>query len=77
MRCENNFYETSYIKKKIKIFLLTIVFKFFLQIYCNWEKNNEMYKECGVSKDKIIKSNYSIDNDFFSKKKILKKKNYI
>ena len=74
LRCENNFYETSYLKKKIKIFLLTIVFKFFYKFIAIGKKNNEMYRECGVSKDKIIKSNYSIDNDFFSKKKILKKK---
>jgi glycosyltransferase involved in cell wall biosynthesis len=74
LRCENNLYETNYIKKRIKVFFLSKIFKFFYKFIAIGKKNDEMYRECGISKDKIVKSNYSIDNDFFSKKKILKKK---
>ncbi len=74
LRCENNLYETSFIQKRIKVFFLSIIFKLFYKFIAIGKKNNEMYIECGISKDKIIKSNYSVDNDFFSKKKLLKKK---
>lgn len=74
LRCENNLYETSYIKKKIKILSLTIIFKLFYKFISIGKKNHKMYRDCGIPNNKIIKSNYSIDNDFFSRKKLLNRK---
>ena len=77
LRCENNFYEDSFFKKNLK----RIIFRFFFNLIHKFiaisKKNEEMYLECNVSKNKIINANYFVDNNFFSKKFINFKKRKI
>lgn len=75
LRCENNFSETHVIKKKIKILFLSFFFKHFFKFIAIGKKNKQMYMDCGISEKKILKSNYSIDNNFFTDNKMSKTKN--
>ena len=70
LRVETNFYsEINLIKKRLKIFILKILFRyinFFLYI---GKFNKEFYQFLEVPKQKLFPAFYFVDNNFFFKKK--------
>ena len=74
LRCENNLYNEKNLKKYLKIFVYSILFKLFYKFIAIGKKNIEMYLRCGVDRRKIFLAPYCVDDQFFSGKKILKSK---
>ena len=70
LRVETNFYsKINLIKKRLKIFILKILFRyinFFLYI---GKFNKEFYQSLEVPKQKLFPGLYFVDNNFFFKKK--------
>jgi glycosyltransferase involved in cell wall biosynthesis len=74
IRCENNLHDDKNFKKYFKIFVYFIFFKIFYKFISIGKKNKNMYIRCGINKKKIYDAPYCVDDQFFSKKNIVKSK---
>ncbi len=74
LRCENNLDNKRGFFKITKIISLFLFFKIFYKFLAIGKKNLDMYLKCGVNPIKIYKTQYCVDENFFSEKKINKLK---
>ena len=74
LRCENNLDNKRGFLKLIKTISLSLFFKIFYKFLSIGKKNSDMYLKCRVSPNKIYKTPYCVDENFFSEKKINKLK---
>jgi glycosyltransferase involved in cell wall biosynthesis len=74
LRCENNYLNCSPFVKIVKKLIFFYFFKLFYKFYAIGQKNYQMYIDTAVNKKKILRTPYCVDENFFSKYKLNKKK---